>query len=379
MITLKNVTKKYGRKVAALKDCSVTFETESVAVLGEPGAGKTTLAKILCGMLTPSVGMADIDGAELTAREAADAIGYMPSQLPLSKSLTLAEALEYTAKLRRLGTDAVDTALSEADMDNDMADVPIGKLNGLGKKLAALAFAILGSPKYLVLDQPVLGLGADDEKAFIDLLSELSEKYVFIYLSDTLDDAHRLCKKALILHGGRSVAFGTFDDLIYSKPEYTEYKIRARGDSDALKQALDESEDITAYKVMVTSSGTALIELTLRAAENAEAIIRSVIGKATQRIIEIRKTDSPVEKALIRLLELQAAKDEARCKESEEQASPVKVTKELIASVIGNADPDSASFDESTVAENDGAETEDDSRSKDGSEDEYGGSDSTLF
>ena len=130
---------------------------------------------------------------------------------------------------------------------------------------------------------------------------------------------------------------------------------------------------------MVTSSGTALIELTLHQAENAESVIRSILDGAVQRIIEIKKTDSPLEKALIRLLELQAAKDDARRQETEAQSAPIKVTKELIESVVGGVVLDDSTAEENTTLEKDKVETKLPTPPEDQNENMYGGSDSTLF
>ena len=161
MIALKNVTKRYGR-VNALRAVSLTMEGKSVAVLGENGAGKTSLAGIFCGITAPSNGSATVDGLPLTSREAAERIGYMPEKCQLSPSLTLVESMSFAAELRGLDENAVGKALDEADMNNGLARVPVGMLGGAALKRASLAFALLGSPEYVVLDQPIQGLSEED-------------------------------------------------------------------------------------------------------------------------------------------------------------------------------------------------------------------------
>ena len=157
MITFTNVTKKYGSSVFALKDCSFTVEDESLAVLGCSGAGKTVLADILCGITLPTLGKAEVCGLPADSRNAADEVGYMPKVCPLSPSLTLTESLAFAAKLRGLGDEAVEEALVDADAAERFASLPVGVLSGIEKKKAALAYALLGAPKYLVLDQPLSG------------------------------------------------------------------------------------------------------------------------------------------------------------------------------------------------------------------------------
>ena len=346
MIVLNNVTKRYRRGVTALRSVSIDLDGKSVAVLGDKGAGKTALAKILCGITAPNAGSATLNGVSLTSRTVADAVGYMPETCPLAPSLTLAENLTSLAKIRGLDMSAVDTALEEVDMLNELADVPLSILGLFASKRASLAYALLGSPKYLVLDQPISGLSEEEEEEMMALLEGLKETYSLIYLSDTVDDARRLCDRVLLLSNGKVVAYDAFDAVISPSFEIVDYKLRTRGNSDALKTALSQNENIIKYQVSVTASGTAIIELTLKYFEGVEDSLKVALSEAGQKVLEIKKVNSPVEKVLSRLYDIQDAKEEARRLSREEKAEPIKVTDALAALSVATAVSDDSEEEE---------------------------------
>lgn len=372
VITFNNVTKKYGKSAFALRDCSFTVEDKSLAVLGCIGAGKTVLADILCGITEPTSGEVEINGFGASSCEAASEIGYMPRVCPLSPSLTLTESLTFMAKLRGLEDGAVEGALMDADAAERFASLPVGVLSGIEKKKAALAYALLGEPEYLVLDQPLSDLDEAEEKIMLELLKELKEKYVFVYLSDTLEDAGALCDRAILLSAGKCVSDGSFEQVMDPKNENVEYKIRVRGDTDALKAALSGSESVSKYKVSVTSSGTSIIDLTFCFNGDADAELRAILEGAGQRIVEIKAVDSPAEKVLAALYARQMEKEEERRMIREQNAPKVDMTKELI--TLFDIDPSALGTPEGEAKE-EGADG--DSDGEDGSR--YGGSDSTLF
>ena len=313
------------------------MDNENLAVLGDKDSGMGTLVKLLCGSISPDSGSATVDGVALTSRGAAEKIGYMPEKCALSPSASLAETMEFAAKLRGLDPGEVDKALENADMLSAVADLPIGVLTAFEQKKASLAFALLGSPKYVIADHPIFGLGEEEEAEMIELLQELSKEHVFIYFSDTVDDARAICDQVMLLAGGKNIANDSFDAVISPNYEISEYKARTRGDADALRTALSESEAVKKYQVSVTASGTAIIEISLHSGENGEKVLRDIFSKAGQKVIELKKADSPIEKVLSKLYENQDAKEAERRERREEKAAPVKVTSDLVARSFAEA------------------------------------------
>ena len=336
MINLKALTKKVARGTA-LRNISLSVDSENLAVLGDSDSGMDTLVKLLCGSISPDSGSATLDGDALTSRGAAERIGYMPKNCALSPSVSLADAMEFAAKLRGLDLSAVNGALEEAEMMDNAADLPVGVLTAFEQKKASLAFALLGSPDYIIADRPISGLGEEEEAEMLELLQALSEDYTFIYFSDTVDDARAVCDRVMLLAGGKNIVCDSFDTVISPNYEIAEYKARTRGDADALRAALSASEAIKKYQVSVTASGTAIIELSLHSGENAERILRGIFADAGQKVIELKQADSPIEKVLSKLYENQEAKEAERRERRAEKAAPVKVTSDLVARSFAEA------------------------------------------
>ena len=170
MISVSNVTKRYLGDKPAIASCNFTVGETGIAVLGDDGAGKTTLGKMLCGLIPPSEGAITVDGMKSTDRAASALIGYMPAVCSLDRSLTAWESLDFVAKLRNLKHEDLQQALDVAGLDRRQADLPVGALSEEQKKRASIALAVLGEPKYLVLDQPLSALSPDEADVICELL-----------------------------------------------------------------------------------------------------------------------------------------------------------------------------------------------------------------
>ena len=336
LITFENVTKKYGGETV-VNGFSYTVG-ESVAILGDHKSGKTAIVELIAGITAPSRGRVTVDGCSAISGEVAEKVGYMPVGCPIDASMTAAEALGFMAELRGLNDVDVELALDEADLNNKSADCVVKMLSELDRKRAALAYALLGSPEYLVLDQPILGLNEADEKEMLELLDSLKDKYTIIYTSDTVDDARSLCPQVALISAGKLVASGDFDSVLYPDESLINFKARVRGDKDTVKELLESTEKITKYKVSVTSTGTAILDFTAVGGEYVEAEIRELFTQAGIKVLEIKKADSAADKVLSALFDRQEEKEEKRKAERENEAEPIKLTSDLVESVLHESD-----------------------------------------
>jgi len=161
MITVKNLTKRYG-KITALNNVNFTFDSSQViAIMGENGAGKSTLLKICAGILPFDHGEIIIDGYSIVDQsiEAREQIGYLPEMPDIYERLTGREFLFYIASLRNV-TDAekkIDTFTNMIGI-SDSLDYEIGSYSkGMKQKISVIS-AIIHAPKNLLFDEPVYGL-----------------------------------------------------------------------------------------------------------------------------------------------------------------------------------------------------------------------------
>jgi ABC-2 type transport system ATP-binding protein len=188
----------------------------SFGLLGPNGAGKTTLIRILVGLLTPRNGTVRVLGAPVT-RQSSPNIGYMPQQYSLYAELSVAQNVDFFARLygmrdgnvRRQRVDEVVKLVDLWDRRNDA----ILKLSGGMKQRVSLACAIVHSPPVLFLDEPTVGLDPELRVSFWEHFSGLNKKGVTIIISShTMDDAAH-CDRLAFIRAGLVMAEGTPAEL----------------------------------------------------------------------------------------------------------------------------------------------------------------------
>jgi heme ABC exporter ATP-binding subunit CcmA len=171
MITLREVSKHFGR-FTALRDLSLDVAAgETVALFGRNGAGKTTLLRIVAGLARPSSGVVELAGAS-SPRAARGVIGYLSHSTALYPDLTAMENLAFYASL--YGLDPGEGALRSRIADVGLAgreDEPVRNYSRGMQQRLALARAFLHDPAILLLDEPFTGLDREGSailKSFLD-------------------------------------------------------------------------------------------------------------------------------------------------------------------------------------------------------------------
>lgn len=219
MIEVTGLTKAYG-ELQALKGLSLTVRPGEVfGLLGHNGAGKSTFAKILSGLVLPDAGEARVAGHALAQDPLAAraAFGYLPEESVLYEELTAWEHLELFAQLR-----GMDLALARERATRlfdffdlgDAAQRPVaGYSRGMRRK-AAIALAVLPDPPALLFDEPTGGLDPEGARRFAELLAELKRRErAVIVQSHILGLVEKRCDRIGVLDHGTLIACGTLDEL----------------------------------------------------------------------------------------------------------------------------------------------------------------------
>ncbi len=186
------------------------------AIIGPSGAGKSTLLGALSGARPADEGEVLLNGADLYRSFAAlkSTLGYVPQDDIVHRELTVAQSLDYTARLR-LPADTtgqerrkrVADVLASLEL-TERRDVPIHRLSGGQRKRVSMATELLTEPNLLFLDEPTSGLDPGLEEALMLLLRELSYKgKTVVLVTHTLDNIH-LCDDVVLLVEGRLAFFG---------------------------------------------------------------------------------------------------------------------------------------------------------------------------
>jgi ABC-2 type transport system ATP-binding protein len=203
-LAVRGLTKRFGDRVA-FQD--VSFEVgygEVFGFLGPNGAGKTTTVRTLGTLIAPTSGSATVAGFALTADNGVEIrrrIAIMPESPGLYSRLSVAENLECFAELYEVPEprDRIAQALRAVNLVDRAAD-PCGALSKGLRQRVALARALLSDPEVLFLDEPTSGLDPVAARDVHDLIGELRQRGVTIFLTThRLDEAERLCDRVAIM------------------------------------------------------------------------------------------------------------------------------------------------------------------------------------
>ncbi|MFA7386683.1 MAG: ABC transporter ATP-binding protein [Thiohalobacteraceae bacterium] len=182
--------------------------------LGPNGSGKSTTIRMLCGLLTPSAGSAEVLGLRVPgqAETLKHRIGYMTQRFSLYEDLSVRENLQFIAEIyclpRRRRAERIRALLDQyllADIDGQRA----GTLSGGQRQRLALAAATLHEPDLLLLDEPTSAVDPQSRRAFWETLFELSAAGTTILVSTHYMDEAERCHALAILDRGAVVAEGT--------------------------------------------------------------------------------------------------------------------------------------------------------------------------
>ena len=187
-------------------------------ILGPNGAGKTTLFRVAAGVLAPKEGQVQILGHDpYRVPQVKRQLAYLPHRPALHPTLTVRENLEFWARVLGLARDELQARIEQVLSIVGvlaLASKPSGMLSrGQGQRVA-VARALLGDPRVLLLDEPTIGLDPAAAHDMRDLLRSLArEERVLIYSTHNLYEASELAEDVILLAAGRVVARGVVEDL----------------------------------------------------------------------------------------------------------------------------------------------------------------------
>lgn len=278
-IELRNVTKRYGRRIAVDSLDLDVNSGEVFAFLGPNGAGKTTTIKALMGIIKPSSGTARIMGHDIVERsqEVKRRIGFLPENPYFYDYLTVSEFIMFCAALFGItGKPArVRTAeLLELVGMSRAADLPLRKCSKGMMQRTGIAQSLVNDPEFLVWDEPVSGLDPLGRKEVKDLMLELKRRGKTIFFSShILPDAEALCDRVSILINGQVSRVGTLPELLKDSAGWVEVVAEDLPEGTALPGASLE-----------TISGQSVIKLDQAA--TLDRVLKEIL-KAGGRIVSV--------------------------------------------------------------------------------------------
>lgn len=218
-IVATGLTRRFGR-LTAVDDVSLEIPRAGIyGFLGPNGSGKSTTIRMLCGLLAPSAGSVEVLGhrmpgdAELVRRQ----LGYMTQRFSLWDDLTVAENLEFMARIFGLQAAARERRIAELLHEYDLEHITsqrAGTMSGGQRQRLALAAATLHEPELLLLDEPTSAVDPQSRRDFWESLFALVHRGTTILVSTHYMDEAERCHRLAILAEGRLVAEGVPRELM---------------------------------------------------------------------------------------------------------------------------------------------------------------------
>ena len=251
MLTIENVTKRFGEIVALDRVSLSLARGEFFGLLGPNGAGKTTLMSLVAGLRAPDSGSISINGQRVgpNAMAPRHELGFVPQAIALYEELSAEENLRLFGKLYGLAGQElrarVDHGLHAAQLFERRQDKVQTYSGGMKRRINIVA-SILHRPALLLCDEPTVGVDPQSRNAIFEFLQRLNaDGMTIVYSTHYMEEATRLCSRIAIIDHGRLLALGTLDELLTHLPFSELVRIARNDQTTAQMQALAEYGEIT--------------------------------------------------------------------------------------------------------------------------------------
>lgn len=309
MINIENLTKYYGSNRAVNHISFTINDNEILGFLGPNGAGKSTTMNMIAGYLPMSDGAVTIYGSDITKDpvKAKRNIGYLPEIPPVYPDMKVKEYLSFCAGLKRVPAGERKKEIERVMKLLKITDVSgklIGNLSKGYKQRVGFAQALLGDPKFLILDEPTVGLDPNQVAEVRALIKSLKKDHSVIFSSHILSEVSAVCDRVVIINKGDIRAIDTIENLEKSFTASLVLHIKVKSDKDKAASIIGltkgvqeitsiEDEEGGVYAFTVTLEGDS---------DEIRAAIMSECLKSSVNILEMY-TDKPnLENVFIELI-----------------------------------------------------------------------------
>ena len=254
VLTLKDVSKKYG-SVTAVEEINFSLEKgEVVGLLGANGAGKTTTMNMTTGYFPPTTGTISLSGRNVMQEplEYKRNIGYLPENPPLYLEMTVREQLRFVCSARGIPRNEWKGEIDRVCGLSNILDVQhriIRTMSKGYKQRIGISQALIGEPSLLVLDEPTSGLDPQQIIEIRELIEKLKRDHTVMISSHILSEVASVSTRIVILHKGRIVADQPVGDLLLSSEETPVLRLRVHGDADAVENLISDIPGVEQVEV----------------------------------------------------------------------------------------------------------------------------------
>ncbi len=267
MITVENLSKSFGSKVAVNNVSFTVGRGEVLGFLGPNGAGKSTTMRMITGYLPPNAGRATVGGFDVAENpvEAKRLIGYLPENAPAYSDMTVHGFLGFAAEIRGLRGAARENAINRVAEMCFLTTVLHQSVDTLSKGYrhrTCFAQSIIHDPEILILDEPTDGLDPNQKHEVRQLIRRMGEKKAIIFSTHILEEVEAVCSRAIIIDRGTIVANGTPAELKAKSEQAGSVLLRVSGTaSSAVTQKLSALAAAKKVSVLGESNGAVTVRV----------------------------------------------------------------------------------------------------------------------
>ena len=308
MVEIKNLVKNYGNK-NAVDDISFSIkEGEIVGFLGPNGAGKSTTMNIITGYLSATSGTVTVGGKDIFKEPLAvkRQIGFLPEQPPLYMDMTVYEYLSFVYDLkgcdfnRREHLNEVMEKVKILDVKNRL----IKNLSKGYKQRVGIAQAIIGNPKFIIFDEPTVGLDPVQIIEIRNLIRGLGKKHTVILSTHILPEVQAICDRVIIINGGKIIANEKTADLNRVVGQSAKIKIKVAGPNrEVLNMLRDLQGILRAESDGVREGDTYSYLLETNPAIDVRKIIFNALAKNSWPMMGMENVEAELEDVFVKLIQ----------------------------------------------------------------------------
>lgn len=303
LIEARGLSKRFGPVTAADQVSFQVRRGELVGFLGPNGAGKSTTMRMLTGYLTPDEGEARLGGLPVSDDKARRMLGYLPEHTPLHQEMRVDRFLGLVATLRGLKSKAHADALERVMESCDLGGYERRRIHTLSKgyrQRVGLAQALVSDPDVLILDEPTSGLDPREIIRVRDLVVRLARDKTVLISTHVLPEVEEVCRRVLIIAGGRLVADGEPQTLAGSAGRRLIVEFSGLGPAQDLMQTvrgLDGVQDLVS--VTPLRGGEVRWELCAGDPDGLLDPLQAALSKGGATLLELRHEQPTLERVFL--------------------------------------------------------------------------------
>jgi ABC-2 type transport system ATP-binding protein len=307
-VVVEGLTKRFGKFVAVSNVSLRVAQGEIFGFLGPNGAGKSTTIRMLCGLLVPSEGGGAVVGLDVRTQSERikERIGYMSQKFSLYEDLTVEENIDFYSGIYRIpATKRNDRKRWVLEMAGllEHRHSRTAILSAGWKQRLALGCAVLHEPPVLFLDEPTSGVDPISRRQFWDLIYELADSGVTVFVTTHYMDEAEYCDRLGLIYRGELIADGTPAELKTRLMQETVLELVCEGAEDVMEdlESLDAVKEAALF-------GTAL-HVVVHDDEAAQRQLRDWFQQQGRPIDRLQQITPSLEDVFVSLIEARDRQD----------------------------------------------------------------------